>query len=113
MPKRTPLYDAHRAAGARMVDFGGYDMPVNYGSQIDEHHAVRSDAGMNALVIDEFQVAARNENLDDRRSAVNGGVVKGLDHAGRHVDSRHERGVLSLRGGSKSYPAVGGTCGRA
>ena len=46
MRKRTPLYDAHRSAGARMVDFGGYDMPVNYGSQIDEHHAVRRDAGM-------------------------------------------------------------------
>jgi aminomethyltransferase len=36
----------HRAAGARMVDFGGWDMPVHYGSQIDEHHAVRRDAGM-------------------------------------------------------------------
>jgi aminomethyltransferase len=46
MPKTTPLNAVHRAAGARMVDFGGWDMPVNYGSQIDEHHAVRSDAGM-------------------------------------------------------------------
>src|SRR5579859_1524127 len=46
MAKRTPLYDSHLASGARMVDFGGWDMPVNYGSQIDEHHAVRSDAGM-------------------------------------------------------------------
>ncbi|HEY1992672.1 MAG TPA: glycine cleavage system aminomethyltransferase GcvT [Gammaproteobacteria bacterium] len=46
MGKRTSLYDSHVAAGARMVDFGGWDMPVNYGSQIDEHHAVRSDAGM-------------------------------------------------------------------
>jgi aminomethyltransferase len=44
--KQTPLYGAHRAAGARMVDFGGWDMPVNYGSQIDEHRAVRSAAGM-------------------------------------------------------------------
>ncbi|MES2742138.1 MAG: glycine cleavage system aminomethyltransferase GcvT [Pseudomonadota bacterium] len=44
--KATPLNQAHRAAGARMVDFGGWDMPVNYGSQIEEHHAVRSDAGM-------------------------------------------------------------------
>jgi aminomethyltransferase len=44
--KQTPLNQAHRAAGARMVDFGGWDMPVNYGSQIDEHHAVRTDAGM-------------------------------------------------------------------
>ena len=46
MGKRTVLYDSHVAAGARLVDFGGWDMPVNYGSQIDEHHAVRSDAGM-------------------------------------------------------------------
>jgi aminomethyltransferase len=44
--KATPLNSAHRAAGAKMVDFGGWDMPVNYGSQIEEHHAVRSDAGM-------------------------------------------------------------------
>ncbi len=46
MPRQTPLYEIHRAAGARMVDFGGWDMPVNYGSQIDEHHAVRNEAGM-------------------------------------------------------------------
>ena len=46
MGQRTPLYDLHVALGARMVDFGGWDMPVNYGSQIDEHHAVRGDAGM-------------------------------------------------------------------
>ena len=46
MGLRTPLYDTHVAAGARMVDFGGWDMPVNYGSQIEEHHAVRKDAGM-------------------------------------------------------------------
>ncbi len=39
--KVTPLNAAHRAAGAKMVDFGGWDMPVNYGSQIEEHHAVR------------------------------------------------------------------------
>jgi aminomethyltransferase len=43
---KTPLFDIHVAAGARMVDFGGWDMPVNYGSQIEEHHAVRRDAGM-------------------------------------------------------------------
>ena len=46
MLNATPLNAAHRAAGARMVDFGGWDMPVNYGSQIEEHHAVRRDAGL-------------------------------------------------------------------
>lgn len=44
--KKTPLNAVHRALGARMVDFGGWDMPVNYGSQIEEHRAVRTDAGM-------------------------------------------------------------------
>ncbi len=46
MQRKTPLNAVHRAASARMVDFGGWDMPVHYGSQIDEHHAVRRDAGM-------------------------------------------------------------------
>lgn len=46
MLKKTVLNAAHRALGARMVDFGGWDMPVNYGSQIEEHHAVRNDCGM-------------------------------------------------------------------
>jgi aminomethyltransferase len=43
---RTPLYDLHVALGARMVDFGGWDLPVNFGSQIEEHHAVRRGAGV-------------------------------------------------------------------
>ncbi|MBK8121649.1 MAG: glycine cleavage system aminomethyltransferase GcvT [Sulfuritalea sp.] len=46
MPLHTPLYDSHLAAGARMVDFSGWEMPIHYGSQIEEHHAVRRDAGM-------------------------------------------------------------------
>ena len=46
MTQKTVLNDAHRRLGARMVDFGGWDMPLNYGSQIDEHHQVRRDAGM-------------------------------------------------------------------
>ena len=46
MTEKTPLYDSHLAAGGRMVDFAGWIMPVNYGSQIEEHTAVRTDAGM-------------------------------------------------------------------
>ena len=46
MDKKTVLNATHREMGARMVPFGGWDMPVNYGSQIEEHHAVRRDAGM-------------------------------------------------------------------
>src|SRR5690554_6267545 len=46
MGLRTPLYDSHLATGARMVDFGGWDMPLHYGSQIEEHHQVRREAGI-------------------------------------------------------------------
>jgi aminomethyltransferase len=46
MPLKTPLYKAHLEAGARMVDFGGWEMPISYGSQLEEHHQVRQAAGM-------------------------------------------------------------------
>jgi aminomethyltransferase len=46
MLKRTPLFDAHVAAGARMVEFGGWEMPVQYSGIIDEHNAVRQNAGL-------------------------------------------------------------------
>jgi aminomethyltransferase len=44
--KQTALYERHVAAGAKIVDFGGWAMPLHYGSQIDEHHCVRKSAGM-------------------------------------------------------------------
>lgn len=44
--KKTPLNQAHRDLGARMVDFGGWDMPVQYSGVIDEHQAVREAAGL-------------------------------------------------------------------
>ena len=46
MTQKTLLNDTHRSLGAKMVDFGGWDMPLHYGSQVDEHHLVRQDAGM-------------------------------------------------------------------
>ena len=46
MIQKTPLFDTHVAAGAKIVDFAGWQMPINYGSQIEEHHVVRRDAGM-------------------------------------------------------------------
>jgi aminomethyltransferase len=46
MLRKTPLHALHVALGERMVDFGGWDMPVHYGSQIEEHHAVRRRAGL-------------------------------------------------------------------
>ncbi|HEV2607195.1 MAG TPA: glycine cleavage system aminomethyltransferase GcvT [Xanthomonadaceae bacterium] len=46
MTQKTILNATHRVLGAKMVDFGGWDMPIHYGSQLDEHHLVRRDAGM-------------------------------------------------------------------
>ncbi|HVW69724.1 MAG TPA: glycine cleavage system aminomethyltransferase GcvT [Steroidobacteraceae bacterium] len=46
MGRQTPLFELHRELGARIVDFGGWDMPVQYSSQIGEHHAVRRAAGV-------------------------------------------------------------------
>ncbi|AOW53145.1 TPA: glycine cleavage system aminomethyltransferase GcvT [Legionella pneumophila subsp. pneumophila] len=46
MTAKTPLHTTHLACGAKMVDFHGWDMPLHYGSQLNEHHAVRNDAGM-------------------------------------------------------------------
>lgn len=44
--RKTPLMDAHLEAGAKLVPFAGWSMPIHYGSQIAEHRAVRNDAGM-------------------------------------------------------------------
>jgi aminomethyltransferase len=46
MGQRTPLFDLHLALGAKLVDFGGWDMPLHYGSQVEEHHQVRRDCGI-------------------------------------------------------------------
>lgn len=46
MGNRTPLYHKHVDAGAKLVDFGGWDMPIHYGSQLEEHHNVRQHAGV-------------------------------------------------------------------
>lgn len=46
MSQRTPLYEKHLEAGGKIVDFAGWEMPIHYGSQIEEHHQVRRTAGM-------------------------------------------------------------------
>lgn len=63
MLRQTPLNAVHRASGAKLVDFGGWEMPLSYGSQIEEHHAVRRDAGMfdvsHMLVVDLSGIGTR------------------------------------------------------
>lgn len=46
MGSKTALYEKHQEMGAKLVDFGGWDMPIHYGSQVDEHHQVRNASGM-------------------------------------------------------------------
>jgi hypothetical protein len=46
MGKRTPLYDIHKKLGAKMVEFGGWDMPVSYSGVLKEHEAVRTKMGL-------------------------------------------------------------------
>ncbi|MBI3937724.1 MAG: glycine cleavage system aminomethyltransferase GcvT [Betaproteobacteria bacterium] len=62
--KRTPLNEAHREMGAKLIDFAGWEMPLSYGSQIEEHHSVRRDAGMfdvsHMLVLDVRGAGARD-----------------------------------------------------
>jgi len=58
MGQRTPLYDTHVTLNAKIVDFGGWDMPLHYGSQLEEHHQVRRDAGMfdvSHMVVSDFR----------------------------------------------------------
>lgn len=64
MAKQTPLHEQHVDAGARLVDFAGWNMPLHYGSVIDEHHAVRRQCGMfdvsHMTVVDIAGAGARN-----------------------------------------------------
>ncbi len=97
MGNRTPLYDTHVASGAKIVDFGGWDMPLNYGSQIEEHHAVRRDAGMfdvshmcpvdvkgaDARAFLRYLVANNVDRLTERGKALYSCM---LNHAGGVVD---------------------------
>jgi aminomethyltransferase len=68
MLKHTALFDAHRKHNAKLVDFGGWEMPLHYGSQIAEHHSVRRDAGMfdvsHMLSIDVLGKGARSFLLE-------------------------------------------------
>ena len=99
MGNRTPLHPLHQALGAKLVDFSGWEMPLHYGSQIEEHHAVRTDAGLfdvsHMTVVDLTGAGARDylrrllandvERLRDRGRALyscmlneRGGVVDDL-----------------------------------
>lgn len=89
MTNKTVLHPKHIEAGAKMVDFFGWEMPINYGSQIEEHHAVRRDAGMfdvsHMTIVDvvgddakaylQFLLANDVEKLQDKGKALYSGMM--------------------------------------
>jgi aminomethyltransferase len=94
MTNKTVLHAKHIEAGAKMVDFYGWEMPINYGSQIEEHHAVRTDAGMfdvSHMTIVDVQGADAQVFL--RRLVIND--VAKLDIAGKALYT----GMCNLEGG--------------
>lgn len=86
MLKKTPLYDNHLAANAKMVDFHGWNMPLNYGSQLQEHNIVRNNAGMfdvsHMTIVD---VLGAGDRQFLRRLLTND--IDHLTHAGRALYS--------------------------
>ncbi len=97
MGLKTPFYDSHVKANAKIVDFGGWDMPLHYGSQLEEHHIVRQDAGMfdvsHMTVVDVKGPAAKSylryllandvEKLQESGKALYSGM---LNHEGGVID---------------------------
>src|SRR5689334_15626720 len=85
--KRTPLHAVHRSLGAKMVDFGGWEMPVQYSGLLDEHHAVRQAAGL-------FDVSHMGEI-----------VIRGRE-AARLTDSVTTNAVAKLKTGQAHYSGL-------
>src|SRR5690606_11527649 len=97
MSEKTVLYAKHLESAAKMVDFHGWEMPINYGSQIEEHHAVRKDAGMfdvsHMTIVDVLGPQAKDylryllandvEKLQDKGKALYSGM---LNESGGVVD---------------------------
>jgi aminomethyltransferase len=96
MTNKTVLHAKHIEAGAKLVDFYGWEMPINYGSQIEEHHAVRTDAGMfdvsHMTIVD---IKGNDAQTFLRRLVIND--VAKLDVAGKALYTgmcNHEGGVI-------------------
>lgn len=91
--KRTPLFEVHKAAGAKMVDFGGWEMPVQYSSLLEEHKAVRTAAGLfDVSHMGEIEVWGREAlKLVDRIST--------NDPSRLQINQAHYSGLLYEHGG--------------
>src|SRR5436190_14839723 len=90
--KKTPLHARHRASGARMVAFGGWDMPVEYSGIVAEHMAVRERAGLfDVSHMGEIEIAGRNALEAVQRIASN-------DASKLQVGQAHYSGLMSASG---------------
>jgi len=78
--QRTPLNATHRRAGAKLVDFAGWEMPLHYGSQIEEHHAVRRDAGM----FDTSHMLPVDVEGDEARALLRYALANNMDRLREH-----------------------------
>ena len=110
-PKRTPLYDLHRALGAKLIDFGGWEMPVQYASILEEHKAVRERVGIfDVSHMGEFEVTGNGAAayLQDMTPNDIGKLTDGRAHYSAFLT---ERGtfvddLLVYRRGADSYMLV-------
>src|ERR671930_1305007 len=90
--KKTPLNARHRACGARMVAFGGWDMPVEYSGIVQEHLAVRTRAGLfDVSHMGEIEIAGKDALAAVQRISSN-------DAAKLKVGQAQYSGLLSPRG---------------
>src|SRR5438477_7794748 len=90
--KKTPLHARHRASGARMVPFGGWDMPVEYSGIIAEHMAVRERAGLfDVSHMGEIEIAGKDALAAVQRISCN-------DASKLSVGQAQYSGLLTTRG---------------
>jgi aminomethyltransferase len=93
--KRTPLFDTHVALGARMVEFGGWEMPVQYTGILDEHHAVRQRAGLFDIChMGEIEVSGPEGLAFLRRTVTNDPAGLAIGQAQYALLCREDGGVL-------------------
>jgi len=94
-PRRTALYEAHVALGARFTEFGGWEMPVRYGSIIDEHRAVRTAAGLFDLShMGELRVSGPGAGAGLAHALVNDPRRLALGRAGYSLLCQPDGGVI-------------------
>ncbi|HEU5349804.1 MAG TPA: glycine cleavage system aminomethyltransferase GcvT [Ktedonobacterales bacterium] len=109
--KRTPLYDEHRSLGARLVEFSGWEMPVQYSGILEEHRAVRERAGLfDVCHMGEFHIEGPGA-LDFLQGLVPNNVVRLEKGQALYTQICHEQGgtlddLLIYRLGDQRYMAV-------